>query len=107
MTHIDLDDAYEHCRAVHLALAEKFPQADPKVRQALNVAGEAGEFVEAFRRWMGMARRNGTHAEMMDELADVVIAAFVMAHTVDGNLTDAVAHKLRIVTSRGYKEGEI
>ncbi len=47
--------------------------------QILNLAEEAGEFVGAYRRWTGRARRTGTEQEAQAELADVVITAYVTA----------------------------
>ncbi len=47
--------------------------------QTLNLAEEAGEFVGAYRRWTGRARRTGTEQEAQAELADVVITAYVTA----------------------------
>ena len=49
-------------------------------RQVLGLAEEVGEFVGAYRRWSGQARRTGSAEDMWEELADVVITAFVTAH---------------------------
>ncbi|MCP2337880.1 hypothetical protein [Actinomadura rupiterrae] len=64
-------------------LREHFPQDGERVRQALALAEEAGEFVAAYRRWTGRARRTGTHTDMAAELADVLITAYVTAHVLD------------------------
>lgn len=84
--------------------ANGFPADTGQVRQVLCVAEEAGEFVGAFRRWAGLARRTGTAEEMHDELADVVIAAFVAAEELDFDLAAAVADKLGVVHARGWRE---
>jgi phosphoribosyl-ATP pyrophosphohydrolase len=72
----------------------------PRWAQVLNVAEEAGEFTGAFRRWSGNARRKGTLAEVAEELADVVIAAFVAAAHLDVDLDDAIAAKWSKIQDR-------
>jgi NTP pyrophosphatase (non-canonical NTP hydrolase) len=53
---------------------------DPgKVMQTLAVAEEAGEFVGAWRRYVGLARRRGSLDEVRAELADVLIVSVVCA----------------------------
>lgn len=70
--------------------------------QILALAEECGEFVGAYRRWSGRARRDGTKEEMTAELADVVITAYVVACALDVDLDDAIAEKLTVVFSRGW-----
>lgn len=70
------------------------------VRGALAVAEEAGEFVGAFRRWAGMARRPGTFEEMEHELADVVLAAFATAVSLEMDLESAIMRKGSIILER-------
>lgn len=77
---------------------------DGGMRQALCLAEEAGEFVGAFRRWKGMARRSGTEEEVRAELADVAITAYVAAEEIGFDLDAAIAAKLDIVFSRGWRE---
>lgn len=77
--------------------------ADLRVQQIIALAEEAGEFVGAARRYMGMARRSGTHNEMAKELADVVITAFVTAHIFDIDLPSEISDKLDIMFSRGWR----
>ncbi len=60
--------------------------ADGGEGQILNLAEEAGEFVGAYRRWTGRARRTGTEQEAQAELADVVITAYVTAASMGGTL---------------------
>ncbi|MER7004255.1 MazG nucleotide pyrophosphohydrolase domain-containing protein [Dactylosporangium sp. NPDC000555] len=76
----------------------------PHLRQALALAEEAGEFVGAVRRHYGMARRSGPFEDVEAELADVVITAFVTAHTMGIDLERAVAAKLGVVYTRGWRE---
>lgn len=64
-------------------LREHFPDSDEQVRQVLALAEEAGEFVGAYRRWAGMARRKGSWADVRAELADVVITAYVTATVIE------------------------
>ncbi|MEV4253198.1 hypothetical protein AB0J52_08490 [Spirillospora sp. NPDC049652] len=60
-------------------LREHFPLEGERVRQALALAEEAGEFLAAYRRWTGRARRTGTLEEVAAELADVLITTYVTA----------------------------
>ncbi|WP_433607780.1 MazG nucleotide pyrophosphohydrolase domain-containing protein [Dactylosporangium sp. CA-139114] len=76
----------------------------PHLRQALALAEEAGEFVGAVRRHYGMARRTGSREDVEAELADVVITAFVTAHTMGIDLERAVGRKLGVVYTRGWRE---
>lgn len=81
----------------------------PLWAQAVNVVGEAGEFAEAFRRYMGYARRAEPLDGVMAELADVVISAFVMdakmrAAGLGTSLQRAVADKMAVIMSRGFGE---
>jgi len=61
------------------ALDEHFDPSAAAVRQVLAVAEEAGEFVGAYRRAAGLARRAGSHADVRAELADVVTTAALAA----------------------------
>src|SRR5688500_5156091 len=73
-----LVDLPQSARGIVTALrANGFDQESAQNRQVLNLAEEVGEFVGAYRRWAGKARRSGTAEEMYAELADVVITAFV------------------------------
>lgn len=73
-------------------------------RQVLALAEECGEFVGAYRRWAGEARRTGTHAEMASELADVVITAFVAAVELGIELDAEIATKLTVISARGLRD---
>ncbi|MGP4030224.1 hypothetical protein [Actinomadura sp. 3N407] len=64
-------------------LREHFPRETEQQRQLLALAEEAGEFVGAYRRAAGMARRTGGWDHVRDELADVAITAHVTAYVLD------------------------
>jgi NTP pyrophosphatase (non-canonical NTP hydrolase) len=81
-----------------------FDAASGQNRQVLGLAEEVGEFVGAYRRWSGQARRSGTAEEMYAELADVVITAFVAAEEFGVDLEDLIGQKLVKVFSRGWRE---
>lgn len=100
-----LTDLPESARNIVAALRENgFDAASGQNRQVLNLAEEVGEFVGAYRRWAGQARRSGTAEEMYAELADVVITAFVTAEEFGVDLEDLVGQKLVKVFSRGWRE---
>jgi NTP pyrophosphatase (non-canonical NTP hydrolase) len=73
--------------------------------QVLATGEEAGEFLGAYRRWIGAARRVGTFEEMAEEVADVVIAAHVACHYLGIDIEEAVARKAEKIFSRWWKEG--
>jgi NTP pyrophosphatase (non-canonical NTP hydrolase) len=72
--------------------------------QALMVAEEAGELVGAYRRWAGKARRTGTMRELEDEVADVLITTAVFARRTGIDLIAAVARKVSVIYTRGWRE---
>lgn len=73
--------------------------------QVLDMAEEVGEFVGAFRRFQGLARRGGSRADLEEEWADVIIAAFSAACFLDIDPVKALHAKAQKVMSRGYREG--
>lgn len=75
-----------------------------EMAQVLCVAEEAGEFIGAYRRWNGMARRDGALEDVMHELADVVISAYTAAEAIGFNLDLAIEEKLAVVMTRGWKQ---
>lgn len=81
-----------------------FDPAHAVNRQVLGLAEEVGEFVGAYRRWSGQARRTGTAAQMHEELADVIITAFVAAHELGVDINAVLADKLHLVFTRGWRE---
>lgn len=84
-----------------LAESGFLPDAD---RQALALAEEVGEFVGAYRRWSGQARRRGSRTEMEFELADVVAAAYITAHYLDIDLDSRIAEKIAVILGRPGRE---
>lgn len=76
----------ELARVVVPHLQEAFPGADLVEYQVFNLAEEAGEVVGAYRRWKGMARRNSSWVDVCDELADVIITAYVTAEVLGVDL---------------------
>ena len=71
--------------------------------QTLCVVEEAGEFAGTVRRYMGLARRDGSKQDMQDELADVIISAFVAGAALHIDIQAAIETKLAKVMSRGWK----
>jgi NTP pyrophosphatase (non-canonical NTP hydrolase) len=67
------------------------------------VAEEAGEAVGAVRRALGLARRKGDWSEAEEELADVIISAYVAGTVYDLDLDAAVERKWKKIMSRGFK----
>lgn len=84
--------------------ANGFGADDAVNRQVLNLAEETGEVVGAYRRLAGQARRPGTREEFEREVADVVITAYVLAEEAGFDLDKAIADKLAVIFSRGWRE---
>lgn len=100
---IDLNTLPKHARAITRALeAEGF--APMATMQVIALAEEVGEFVGAARRHLGMARRSGSRKEVEEELADVVITAFVTADVFGFELRHIIQDKLDIIFARGWRE---
>jgi len=74
--------------------------------QAMCVVEEAGEFIAAYRRARGFARRAGDRKEVTAELADVIISALLMFAVLDEDAQCHVKAKLFNVVSRGYVNKE-
>jgi len=68
------------------------------------VAEEAGEFVGAWRRYYGWARRSGTKGDMASELADLIIVTFIAAEVTDIDVMAALESKLEKIYTRGWKD---
>lgn len=79
-------------------------------QQAMCVAEEAGEFVGAYRRWRGFARRAGSPEDVENELADVIVSTCCMMELWlrkypvgnPASITDLIATKLNMIFSRGW-----
>jgi NTP pyrophosphatase (non-canonical NTP hydrolase) len=70
--------------------------------QVIKLGSEVGEFLGAVDRYNGFARRAGTKRDMLKELADVVISAFVMFAALDEDAEYHIKLKLWEVITRGY-----
>lgn len=101
-----LDELKENAHTFVAAMHFHFPQIYQlhPLQPAVCVAEEGGEFAGAVRRWMGLARRTGTKDEVAAELADVVISSFIAADVYDIDLEVALADKIEVIFSRGFKE---
>jgi NTP pyrophosphatase (non-canonical NTP hydrolase) len=103
-TGIDTGNLRELARVITAHLhANGFPAEGGANRQVLALAEECGEFVGAYRRWSGQARRTGTAEEMQAELADVVITAFVTAEELGIDLDKVITDKAGVVLTRGWR----
>ena len=94
----------EAADSILAAIERNFPNIDHQHQQALCLAEEVGEFIGAYRRWRGMARRPGSRDDVDAELADVVIAAYVTAAALGTDLDQEIQRKLVKIFSRGWKE---
>jgi NTP pyrophosphatase (non-canonical NTP hydrolase) len=81
-----------------------FPAATLRSQQVLCLAEETGEFVGAYRRWAGLARRTGPWHDVCAELADVVIAAYTTADVLGIGLDAAWRAKARTIVARGWRQ---
>lgn len=70
--------------------------------QAMCVVEEAGEFIGAYRRWRGFARRDGDIDAVTSELADVIISSFVMFANLQTDAQRTIKQKLAKIVTRGY-----
>lgn len=96
----------DYADMIRRALWDHFPREEEKVRQVIAIGEEAGEFQGAARRYMGMARRSDTFEHMAEELADVVITAYVTAEVFEIDLPREIEAKLHTIVTRGYRESE-
>jgi len=81
-----------------------FPAATFPLQQVLCLAEETGEFVGAYRRWTGLARRPGTFTDVTAELADVLIAAHVVARVLRIDLDAAWRAKATVILTCGWRQ---
>lgn len=104
---MNIEELPDHAQAIVEHLADAGFDQDPTMatnRQVLALAEEVGEFVGAYRRYTGQARRTGTLDQVYSELADVVITAYVTAAEMGINLNTQIAKKLDIIMTRGWRE---
>lgn len=97
----------DYADVIRRALWDHFPREEERNRQVMCMGEEVGEFIGAARRFMGMARRDGTFEEMAEELAGVVITAYVTAEVFNVKLPEEIERKLNTILSRGYKESPV
>lgn len=105
--HTSADCAPDHTKlaeAIVRKLVLHFDTDRLAVQQVMCLAEEAGEFVGAYRRWAGMARRSGPWDDVKAELADVVITAYVTAQVLGIDLDEAIRVKSGKVFSRGWRD---
>ena len=89
---------------INIALQESFNNPNREEHQVLCLAEEIGEFVGAYRRYIGGARRDGPWSDVVEELADIVITSWVLADMLKIDLEQAMSDKLTIIFNRGWKE---
>lgn len=70
----------------HIHNSGYFPESEQVGRQTLALIEEVGECIGAGRRYLGMARRNGSMEEFAAEVADVTITSYVTAHVFHFNI---------------------
>jgi NTP pyrophosphatase (non-canonical NTP hydrolase) len=85
-------------------IADKVIQRSPhnaEIWQAIVVGEETGEMLKEFRRWGGAARSAGSKEKFAEELADVVIASYVLAELTGIDLMGEIVVKLSKIEDRG------
>jgi len=97
-------DLQEFAETVVKHLREHFSADSLRTQQVMCLAEETGEFVGAYRRWAGLARRSGDWDDVEAELADVVITAYVTADLLGIDLDAAWRAKAEIVMTRGWRD---
>jgi len=87
------------CEAKQMGEKEAYGN-NPAIYYALGICGEAGELANDVVK----ALRNGSTADLVpairNELADVVIYSYILAHVLDIDLTQLVNEKVEIVIQR-------
>jgi NTP pyrophosphatase (non-canonical NTP hydrolase) len=73
-------------------------------RNVVKLAEEAGEVAGAYLRCTGQARRRGTTTELHEEVADVILTAFSLAHALDMDINAVITAKLDKIHTRGWRE---
>jgi NTP pyrophosphatase (non-canonical NTP hydrolase) len=97
----DLADTAENI-VKHLR-ANGFTKEEQPDRQAIALAEEVGEFMQAWRRYRGWARQTGTEYAAQRELADVIITAYVTAAEQNWDIDAVINEKLREIFTRGWR----
>lgn len=70
--------------------------------QAFKVMEEVGEFCGEWNRLKGFCRRAGNKDALIKELADVIVASFIMFAVLDEDAEMHIKAKLHEVITRGY-----
>jgi len=92
-------------RTLRAGLASAFPAETEQVRQVLAMAEESGEFVQAARRWLGLARTPGEFSAVEAELADVIITSYVTAAVFGIDIDRVIAETAARIIARGWRTG--
>lgn len=85
-------------------LRRHFPADREQERNVLALAEEVGEFIGAWRRWAGLARRSGPWSDVEAELADVALTAYVTAAVLGIDLDAACRTKAQTIFTRGWRD---
>jgi NTP pyrophosphatase (non-canonical NTP hydrolase) len=72
-------------------------------RNVIKLGEEVGEMAGAYLRSTGQARRTGTTEDLHEEVADVILTAFSLAHHLRMDINAVLAAKLRAIHTRGYR----
>ena len=102
-----MKDLVSVAHAIKVELDKHFGDVEagpPYTRQVLALAEEVGEFVGAFRRHANMARRTGSFAEVKEELADVIITAYITAEYLNIDIDTEIDKKIVKLFERGWKD---
>jgi 8-oxo-dGTP diphosphatase len=90
-------------RTMRAGLASAFPAETEQVRQVLAMAEESGEFVQAARRWLGLARTPGDFGAVEAELADVIITSYVTAAVFGIDIDRVITETAARIIARGWR----
>lgn len=99
-----LEDIPVVCADIRRRVAQYFSEDDEQPRQVACFMEEAGEFVGAWRRYYGWARRGGNLGEVSLEWADVIIAAFIAAEVIGIDPLKSLDAALEKIYTRGWKD---
>ena len=94
----------ELAERITAVLREHFGDHREAERQVLALGEEVGEFLGAYRRWAGLARRTGPWSDVCAELADVAITAYVVAAHLGIDLDAAIEAKTAVIFARPWKD---
>lgn len=75
--------------------------------QIIATAEEAGELLKAWRRYQGYARRAGELDDVLNEVADVVIAAALTAWSLNVDLNELIDIAFDKIFSRPFATDEL